>query len=271
MKTNQLIKTVIGYDKIKVIDFVEEIEPYKGEKIFVAKVELYKDEQYRCPKCGQKCIKYDRADNVKRHRSLDWGKQRFYVETINPRCRCPEHGVLKSRIPWAFPDSDYTKAFEVRVAYGAAKLPTNYVSREYRIKWATVGSCVKRVQENIFPVENRFRKLRKIAIDETSYKKGYKYLTTVQDLETGEIIWAFDGYGKEVLTLFFSSLSEEQCKGIEYVVADGARWITSCVEEFCPNAVRCIDPFHVVQWANETLDEVRRRLGNDIKKNDLRC
>ena len=114
------------------------------------------------------------------------------------------HGVLKCRVPWAFPDSDYTQAFEVRVAYAAAKMPTNLVSREYRIKWGTVGSCVRRVQKNVCPVDNRFRKLKRIAIDETSYQKGYKYITVVQDLETSEIIWAFDGLGDEILKLFLN-------------------------------------------------------------------
>jgi transposase len=117
----------------------------------------------------------------------------------------------------------------------------------------------------------RFRELKKIAIDETSYRKGYKYITTVQDLETGEIIWASDGYGDEVLKTFFESLTEEQRARIEHVVADGARWITRQVEAFCPNAKRCIDPFHVVGWTTEALDAVRKRLTTDTKKKDLPC
>lgn len=30
------------------------------------------------------------------------------------------------------------------------------------------------------------------------------------------------------------------------------------MEEYCPNALRCIDPFHVVSWATDALDQVRR-------------
>ena len=41
------------------------------------------------------------------------------------------------------------------------------------------------------------------------------------------------------------------------VTRDGARWITDCVNEFTPECERCIDPFHVVEWAMEALDEVR--------------
>lgn len=271
MKIDTFIQTLIGYEKIEVLDFeIEEDIHHPDENVFVASVLLVEEEQYRCPECGQKCGKYDQANYVKRWRSMDLGKNKFFIECVNPRCICPQHGVHKSRVPWAFPGSDYTRAFEVHVAYAAAKMPTNLVSREYRIKWATVGNCVRRVQENIKPVDNRFRKLKRIAIDEVSHKKGYKYLTTVQDVDTGEIIWAHDGYGDEVLKLFFESLSKEQRTEIEFVVADGARWITRQVENFCPNARRCVDPFHVVGWATEALDTARKRLSDDAKKNGSR-
>ena len=44
---------------------------------------------------------------------------------------------------------------------------------------------------------------------------------------------------------------------IEIVAGDGARWIDTCCKEFFPNATRCVDFFHVAQWINKALDEVR--------------
>ena len=38
------------------------------------------------------------------------------------------------------------------------------------------------------------------------------------------------------------------------------------VAERCPAAVKCADPFHVVKWATEALDEVRRGAWNDVRK-----
>jgi len=273
MKINQFVKTIIGYEKMKVLEFFAEEEAYHGETVFVAYVQLHKKEQYRCPVCGQKCVQYGwQKRRTKRWRALDIGKNRFYVECEVPRCKCPEHGVRTVHIPWAFPDSDYTRAFEMQVAYSAAKLPTNFVARRYRIKWGTVGNCVKRVQENVplFSPQS-FKNLKCIAIDETSWKKGYKYITTVMNLDNGEIVWAAEGFGDEVLAKFFEQLSEEERRGIEHVAADGARWITRQVEKYCPNAVRCVDPFHVVGWATEALDETRKRVATDTKKNALPC
>jgi len=271
MDITNFVKTLIGYADIDVLEFRIEPDKYHPEQdVFIARIALMEEEQYRCPECGQICKKYDRLKDVKRWRSLDLSKNKFFIECMNPRCICPEHGVLKCFIPWAFKDSDYTRAFELQVAYAAAKMPTNLVSKMYRIKWGSVGSCVRRVQNAVIIPGMLFRGLKRIAIDETSYQKGHKYITVVQNLDTNEIIWAHDGHGDEVLKLFFETLTEEQRAGIEFVSADGARWITRQALKYCPNAKRCVDPFHVVGWATEALDTVRKRLSEDTKKNGSR-
>ena len=91
-------------------------------------------------------------------------------------------------------------------------------------------------------------------------------MTVVVNHKTGHLIWARKGHGKAILTEFFNELTEEQRANIKYVTADGARWIADCVSIYCPNATRCIDPFHVVAWANDCLDEVRKAAVRQAKK-----
>jgi transposase len=91
-------------------------------------------------------------------------------------------------------------------------------------------------------------------------------MTVVINHKTGQLIWANKGHGKDVLSGFFQGLTEEQRAKIKYVTADGALWIADCISEYCPNAKRCIDPFHVVAWANGCLDEVRRAAVRQAKK-----
>jgi transposase len=50
------------------------------------------------------------------------------------------------------------------------------------------------------------------------------------------------------------------------VSADQADWIAEIVAECCPAAVQCADPFHVVKWATEALDEVRRQAWNEARR-----
>jgi transposase len=230
-----------------------------GEENLVVCVRAYSRQVARCPFCGKHCPGYDSASKLRRWRSLDLGSTRVFIEAFAPRVKCPEHGVVVAKVPWARHNSDYTSDFEMAVAWLTLHATATDVSEFFRIKWDTVGSIASRVQQTLETAQpSRFDDLREIGIDEKSYKKGHKYMMVIVNHKTGALIWAAKGHGKEVLTRFFKELAKEQCAKIKLVSADGARWIADCIREYCPNAERCIDPFHVVAWANDALDEVRK-------------
>jgi transposase len=93
---------------------------------------------------------------------------------------------------------------------------------------------------------DRFAAVRRIGIDEVSYKRGHKYLTVVVDHDTRRLLWVAEGRSKTVLARFFVELGKDRCSRIELVSADGADWIFHAVQDHCPNAKICLDPFHVV-------------------------
>lgn len=64
-------------------------------------------------------------------------------------------------------------------------------------------------------------------------------------------------HGKTIFEQFFKLLTPEQRNNIQLVSGDGAKWIDECIKEYCPNANRCVDPFHVIEWAMDALDSVR--------------
>jgi transposase len=51
------------------------------------------------------------------------------------------------------------------------------VTELMRIGWRTVGSIVARVSADIDASVDRLAGLRRIGIDEISYKRGHRYLT----------------------------------------------------------------------------------------------
>jgi len=258
MHTKSLIKRLLRIDKIAIED--ANFEVVNDEEILVIKARPMSRDANRCPKCGKRCKGYDSSTRLRRWRALDFGSYRVYIEAFAPRIECPKHRVLVAKVPWARHDSDYTYDFETAVTWLALHTTAQDVSEYFRIKWHTVGSIAQRVQKVLEDAQpNRFDNLVKIGIDETSYKKGHKYMTVIINHENGHLIWAKKGHGKEVLTEFFKMLTAEQRASIQFVTADGARWIADCVKDYCPNAERCIDPFHVVAWANDCLDEVRKQ------------
>ncbi|MBQ7168137.1 MAG: transposase, partial [Treponema sp.] len=73
-------------------------------------------------------------------------------------------------------------------------------------------------------------------IDETSYTKGQNYITVVVNHDTGCVIWVHEKHGKDILKLFLEELTAEQRASIQCYSADGARWISETMEEYCPGA-----------------------------------
>ena len=50
------------------------------------------------------------------------------------------------------------------------------------------------------------------------------------------------------------------------ISADAAAWIRNAVTARCPQATLSTDSFHVVQWATQALDIVRRELWNELRQ-----
>ena len=242
-----LVNTVILGIYFEPGSIIVKVRPYKNRKGHV------------CPICGERHKCYDHLE-TRRWRALDIGRMRCYLEYAPVRVDCPKDGVRVEEVPWARPKSRFTRDFEDWVACLTIHSAKSWVSRQARVEWHTIGNICKRVYDEIEAARGvgRFDGLRRIGIDETSYKKGHKYLTVVVDHDRGCIVWCHEGYGKEVLSLFLDELTREQRRSIEVVTADGARWIKSLVKRKCPNAKWVMDPFHVVSWMNDALDEVRR-------------
>jgi transposase len=92
----------------------------------------------------------------------------------------------------------------------------------------------------------------------------------VVDHDTGRLLWAASGRDRATVRAFFDTLGPERSALITHVSADQADWIAEVVAERCPDAVQCADPFHVVKWATEALDEVRRQAWNDARRHGPR-
>jgi transposase len=228
-----------------------------------------KGQMYRCPICKKKMPYYDEGQGVRDWRALDLGVIKVYLRGKAPRVKCMEHGIKVASVPWARHGSWFTYPFEEWVTWITLHANRSVVSECCRIDWHTVGDVIRRVEKDLRALRtSRFDNLINIGIDETSYRKGHRYLTVVVDHDSAEVIWVHKEHGKAVLTKFFESLTEEQRTSIKCVTGDGATWITECVSEFCPYATRLLDAFHIVAWATEALDNVRKRIWNEVRKEE---
>jgi transposase len=189
------------------------------------------------------------------------GLRQAFVEADAPRVRCVEHGVVVAAVPWARHGAGHTRDFDALAGWLVRQMSKEAVCRLLRIGWRTVGQIVTRlVADADAAAGDRLAGVRRIGIDEVSYRRGHKYLTVVVDHDTRRLLWIAEGRDSSVLGRFFELLGPTRCADVTLVTADGAEWIFSAVSRYCPTARICLDPFHVVMWAGRALDAVRAQV-----------
>ena len=236
-----------------------------GGVLVVVHARPSKGARRRCGWCGRRCPGFDAGRGRRRWRALDLGPVRAVIEADAPRVSCPVHGVVVAAVPWARHDTGHTRVFDDTVAWLATACAKTAVTELMRIAWRTVGSIVARVWADTGAAADRFAGLRRIGIDEISFRRGHKYLTIVVDHDSGRLVWAAEGRDTTTLDAFFDALGAERAARLTYVTADAAEWIATVVARRAPNAIRCADAFHIVAWATDALDVVRRAVWNDAR------
>lgn len=255
MSTLTLWRPLLGLEETAIEDV--RLEHGAEGTVLVARVRPMVRRAGRCGRCRRNGPGYDAGRGRRRWRALDQGTVPAFLEAEAPRVMCPVHGVVVAHVPWARHGSGHTHQFDEQIAWLAVHASKSAVTELMRVAWRTVGAILARVWADLDTGSQRLEGLRRIGIDEISYKRGYKFLTVVVDHDTGRLVWAGEGRTKAVLRRFFDELGPERAAQITHVSADGADYIAEVVDERCPTAVTCADPFHVVQWANDALTAVR--------------
>jgi transposase len=264
VRTTRVWRRVLGVEHT-VIESVDLQSDGPGQEVLVARVRVKAGAARRCSRCRRRCPGYDTSPAPRRWRGLDLGTTQVYLQARTSRVSCREHGVVVAALPWARPGSRFTTAFEDTAAWLVCHATLAVVAMLLRVAWRSVADIVTRVVTDRAGRIDRLAGLRRIGIDEISYRKGQRYLLCVVDHDTGRLVWAGKDRTKETLSRFFDDLGIERAGQLTHVSADGAEWIHDVVGERAPNAVVCLDAFHVVAWATEALDQVRRGMVNRLR------
>jgi transposase len=249
----------------------------------------------RCPRCSYSTPHRESRqhhDSVWRH--LDLGCWRLEIHARLRRLRCPEHGALVEGVPFARYGARFTRDFENLVAWLATKTDKTAICRLTRIDWQTVGRIIERVGGELLD-EDRLNDLFEISIDEVAWRKGHKYLTLVGDHRRRAVVWGSEGAGSGAADEFFAELDPdeeaaddaaqspetrpdqpaaqqaeakvgERASKLVAISMDMGPGYAKSAREHAPQAVICIDNYHVVQLATKALDEVRREHWNELRR-----
>jgi transposase len=211
---------------------------------------------------------YDRRTG-RTWRHLDLAGMEVRLRYDIRRVDCRRCGVRTELVPWAEPESDFTREFEQQAAYLAQRTDKTTVSSLMRVAWTTVGSIVARVVERLAPAD-RLDDLRIIGVDELSYRRHHEYVTVVIDHVHRRVVWVKEGKSAATLRQFFAELGPERATRLEAVTIDMSAAYIQAVTEASPDALLVFDRFHIQRLAHDALDAVRREQARDILDEDLR-
>lgn len=170
-------------------------------------------------------------------------------------------------LPWARPGSGFTILFEAWAVELAQQMTILAASRRLRISDDRLWRLLKRIVNEALEKQD-LSGIQNIALDETSWQKGHKYITLIFDYDRRRLIHATEGKGADTLAHFAEYLEAHggSREKIRQVCCDMSPAFIRGIEKNFPKASITFDKFHVIKAMNEALDEVRRR---EVKENPI--
>ena len=222
-------------------------------------VKFRKTALYACPICGDMSRRYDNEDEERIWRHGDVLFYPCYVHCLRPRVKCDRHGVHVVTPPWARAQSGFTLLFEANAMFLLANMPASKVGESMRCGHTAITGILRHWVEKAV-AEDDLSQVQTLCIDETSHRKGQRYVTVVVDAQEKRVIDVEPGRGAEAVEAFATKLEEKggSCDAIRFVASDMSAAYLKGREDWFPQAESVIDRFHVKKLVLEGMEQVRR-------------
>ena len=196
---------------------------------------------------------------IKRYRHLNFFQHECHFEVRVPRVKLPGGKVALIEPDWVGKLSGFTLLFEALVLLLARQMPFAAVARIVGVSWHRVYAiCAKYVELAVDAAD--LSDVSKVAIDETSCRRGHDYLTLVADAEERKVIFVTEGKDAKTVDSFAQFLAAHGGDASQIVSAsiDMSPAFIKGVTDHLPNARITFDKFHVIAHASTAVDKMRR-------------
>lgn len=254
---DDLVAAYLGLQGFEVMSVEREDHGIRGQ-VKVVRVRR-REGRHECPRCRRR---HDARLFVERDpirlRDCSIGDLETYVEVHPVRIACCG-GTRVERLPFAMPGLRMTRRFFERLAALSTRLPVSAVAKMAKLSWATVAKVdMRAIEMGLGDRTAALQDLRWISVDEVSRTGGREYFTIVTNLMNGRVVWIGDGKGRRGLLPFLRALGAKGRRKLRGVVSDLG--YLRVIAARLPRVVHILDRFHIVQWVNRALDDLRRRL-----------
>ena len=252
-------KMIAGSLGLKEPWYIKGAEFLEGKQEVHVYVGIREGAAIACPHCGQAAQRYGYEPNERIWRHGDCMFFPTYVHCRRPRVLCPHCGVQQISAPFERKNSRFTLLFEGYAMLIMADMPRTKAARLLRCNEKSLAEILtywvnKAVEER--PLDD----VSSLAIDETSFRRGHRYVTLVLDAQRRRVIDVEPGRDKDTVHSFTQKLEQRggNRANIKSVTSDMSKCYVPAIREVFTNAIHVIDKFHVKQILINALDEVRK-------------
>lgn len=254
-ENKELYATILG---IQAPWFVTSVDLRAQDEEVVVTIAARPDTPHCCPQCGEPSPGFD--SRVREWRHLDTCQYRTTLRADVPRVKCKVHGVHQVLTPWAEPGSGFTMLMEGLIIDWLRETSILGVARLMHLTWDQVDGVMRRAVRRGL-ARRRLKALARLGVDETSARKGHRYVTVVTDMASGDVLHVADDRKADSLDEFWALLTPKQLAAIEVVAMDMCAAYIRSARQHVPDADKkiCFDRFHVAKLLNDAVNTVRKQ------------
>ncbi|MGH8997494.1 MAG: ISL3 family transposase [Acidimicrobiales bacterium] len=142
------------------------------------------------------------------------------------------------------------------------------IARELGCDWHTVNDAIVAYGEALVDEPRRYGDVAALGLDEVLFVRRGKFhelefSTSIADVEAGQLLDIVAGRKTKGSIEWLEKKGDDWRNNVRYGTLDMSGSYRAVFDKMLPHATQVADPFHVVKWANEKLDECRRRVQDE--------
>jgi transposase len=215
----------------------------------------------RCPMCGFRTGQVHDRRRLKIHdlptggraTTLVWIRRRFVCGNCDERF-CEEHPeiVVGRR-------THVTRRLARQLVRDVNAMSIRQVARRYDLPWHYIMTLTGGWSRFV-ATQRRRRRCRVLLVDETSLRRGHRYVTVLINGDTGATIGVVKYRNAQALSGFLTAQGHRWMRDVRVVVSDGSTSYRKAIHQHLGHARHVLDRFHVARWFAAGMIEVRRRI-----------
>jgi len=180
---------------------VEECDLRREEGVLTLRIGFVRGSKFVAPGQGHQ-LGLPVHDTVERRwQHLNFFQFRTELVARVPRVKTPEGQVVQVEVPWARAGSGFTLLLEAMAMLLCRQMPVSEAAELLAIEDTRLWRTIEHHVEAAYATQS-WKGVRRILIDETSARRGHRYVTNIIDADTRRLLFMAEGRESQTVAAF---------------------------------------------------------------------